>query len=106
MSTNIPLARKQLQEIAKGLRNSALPRFDAAGQIDEIVDTLMIRSFTGRKAPTKHRKMTDEIAADVRIYAAQNPAFSHEEIAKPFDINAGRVSEVLAGKRFVAGRAV
>ena len=100
MSTDIPRARKELKEIASGLADR-----DAAAAIEAIVDTLMIRSFTGRKTPVKHRRMTDELAFEVRTFTNMHPTMSHEEIGRLFDINAGRVSEVMAGKRFVNGRA-
>lgn len=106
MSTDIPQARDLLKQIATDLRSGDVSKEDAAIAVEWIVDALMIRSFTGRKTPTKHRKMTDEIAVYVRRCAEAHPTLSHEEIARRFDINAGRVSEVLSGKRFVEGRAV
>jgi predicted XRE-type DNA-binding protein len=43
--------------------------------------------------------MSDELAADIRWYAARYPGLSQAEIAKKCGCNQGRVSEVLKGKR-------
>lgn len=106
MSTNIPEARNRLLDIASRLRNGEGLRWEAANEIESIVCTLMIREFTGRKTPVKHRRMTNELAAEVCDFARRNANLSHEEIARQFDINAGRVSEALSGKRFRQGRPI
>jgi hypothetical protein len=102
MSTDIPRARKELKEIAAGLDD-----LFAAAAILSIVDTLMVRTFSGRKTRAKHQRMNDEIAERVRRFAAERPDLSQVEIGRMFNINGGRVSEALAGKTYDAsGRVV
>jgi predicted XRE-type DNA-binding protein len=43
--------------------------------------------------------MTAELAEEIRDYAAANPGMSHQAIAEVFNVNHGRVSEAIKGKR-------
>ena len=52
-----------------------------------------------RKARRRRRKVTPEIIASVKQMAAQFPDMLLDEIAQAHDIDGGRVSEILAGKR-------
>ena len=52
-----------------------------------------------RKARRRRRKVTPEIVASVKQMAAQFPDMLLDEIAQAHDIDGGRVSEILAGKR-------
>ena len=88
-----------LRKIAADIRGS-LPQ--QAHDIEWIIDTLMVRSFSGRKTKAKHQRMNDELADRVRRFAATRPDLSQVEIGRLFNINGGRVSEALAGKRYDA----
>ncbi len=86
----------RIPEVAKELRELAvehdLPR------LAELADELKRRKRAPRTLP-KSTPMTPELADDIREYRAENPDASQREIAEHFDINPGRVSEVLIGKR-------
>lgn len=58
----------------------------------------MYRRFFGR-VPSTSRRVTKGLRGAVCAYAASNPDVSHQEIATLFDVNLGRVSEILHGKR-------
>ena len=51
------------------------------------------------RAPVTSRRVTAEIHASVRTMAEDFPELSHQEIAEAHNINIGRVSEILHGKR-------
>ena len=61
---------------------------------------LMTRDPPVRRAHPHSRPMTTKIAAAVRRYARDNPGAPFTDIAAHFDVNPGRVSEVLNGKTF------
>ena len=49
----------------------------------------------------KRNRLTAELAAEIKKLAATTQLYQHE-IAAMLGLNQGRVSEVLAGKRFAA----
>lgn len=51
------------------------------------------------RAPVTSCRITEDVKRSVRIYANQHPEASHQEIAEAHNINIGRVSEILHGKR-------
>lgn len=52
-----------------------------------------------RRAPDTSRRMTPELRGRLRDYALANPDVTYQKIAEEFGVNAGRVSEAVAGKR-------
>lgn len=85
----------RIPEIADRLRDLAAERGlpELAGLADEL------RRRPSQRAPARSTPMSDELAADIRWYAARYPGLSQAEIAKKCGCNQGRVSEVLKGKR-------
>lgn len=68
------------------------PRFDGAL-------ALTYRDTAGRKrAKANVRRMTADLAEEVRQFAYANPEMSYLQIAEHFDINPGRVSEAMTGE--------
>lgn len=69
--------------------------------IEELYDLAeeLKRQPAVRRAPVQSASMTDELAAAIRAYAAAYPTASFTTIARVFEVNAGRVSEILRGKR-------
>jgi len=43
--------------------------------------------------------MTPDLAEEIREYAQANPGMSHQAIGEVFNVNHGRVSEAIIGKR-------
>lgn len=54
---------------------------------------------TYERAPTRSRRITQKLRAEVLTYRHENPTASFQDIANAFGINPGRVSEILHGKR-------
>ena len=91
--SNIPHAREVLK--------SALA-MDDAGDV-RIAIELALRHMTRekytRKAKVTSMSVTPEVKSMVHDYAAENPAASMQQIGNLFNLNPGRISEILAGKR-------
>lgn len=85
-----------LIEVAKRLRELG----DQFGmpELHELANEIPRRPPVTR-APVTSRKVTPQMAEDIRIVHEINPTWSQSRIGRLFGVNAGRVSEVLAGKR-------
>ncbi|WP_345820463.1 hypothetical protein ABC766_00205 [Methylobacterium fujisawaense] len=86
----------RIPEIADRLREVAaeqgLP--ELAGLADELR-----RRPAGPKPPTVSQPMSEDLAEAIRSLKAANPRLTQVEIARRCQVNQGRVSEVLKGKR-------
>ncbi|MGA2313867.1 MAG: hypothetical protein ABSF87_16105 [Xanthobacteraceae bacterium] len=91
----IPEVAKRMREIAK-LIQSDHP--GESGELLELADELK-RRFSGPRAPATSTPMTPELAEEIREYAEANPSMSHQAIGEVFNVNLGRVSEAIIGKR-------
>jgi hypothetical protein len=91
--SNIPYAREVLK--------SALAMDDARDvrAAIELALGYMTRQTYTRKADVTSGRVTPEVKSMVHDYAAENPDASMQSIGNMFNINIGRVSEILAGKR-------
>ena len=92
MASDIPRAR-QLLRTALALR----PDHDVAEYIKSALNC-MTREYNKPRAEIEAKSITKEIADDVLHYYHQNPTTSCKKIGEIFDINQGRVSEIIAGK--------
>lgn len=103
MSTDIPRARYLLQAV---LDNCALSR-GARADIEEAL-TLMTRPpLTARRQTRVKSKAIDaNMVSQIRQLAEDPRRFSQQEIAVMLGTNAGRVSEVLTGRRDDSGELV
>ena len=60
----------------------------------------MYRDYSlGRKAPKQSDPVTEGVKRSIKIYASTHPDVTQQDIATMFNVNAGRVSEILTGKR-------
>lgn len=93
--SDIATAREMLLLIADSLKDRE-PRVAVA--IEHIVEKLMHRTYTKRKAPTSSEPMTPEGAEAIRQVYAVNPEMPVQYIADIFKVNQGCVSEAIAEK--------
>ena len=91
----IPEVAKRMREIAEQIQND-YPNLSS--ELFELADELK-RRFSGPRAPASSTRMTPELAEEIREYADANPNMSHQAIAEVFNVNHGRVSEAIKGKR-------
>jgi hypothetical protein len=85
----IPEVREELHKIAKDF---SIPR------LHQLADELVRRS-TVRRARPQSVRVTDELESSIRAFAKRQPQLSFVEIARYFNVNPGRVSEAIAGRR-------
>jgi hypothetical protein len=85
----IPQIRARMHELADILK---------CKELHELADATKRRKPV-RRAPPVHAVVTTKLAQEVRDYAARYPSAHLSEIGLKFDLNQGRVSEILAGKR-------
>lgn len=91
----------RIPDIAIGLFSTALdPRLpaDLSERLNTYAAELRRRNNGERRRP-QSATFTPELAAQIRAYHAANPNLTQAAIARHFNVNNGRVSEALHGKR-------
>lgn len=71
---------------------------EIAAEINALAKHMSRRKTLSRTPPTS-TKMNRIVAARIKAYKRHHPDWSHQQIAVRVGVNAGRVSEVLRGKR-------
>ena len=97
MSLTIPQVRDRLNELVLRQRELADEQQSIAREIESLIQHMYRRSYN--RAPVTSRRVTAEIHSSVRSMAEDFPELSHQEIAEAHNINIGRVSEILHGRR-------
>ena len=91
---DVPAARELLQQALEFEMQD-----EARTLITDALD-LMYRDYSlGRKAPKQSAPITEGVKRSIQIYASTHPQMTQQDIATMFNVNAGRVSEILTGKR-------
>jgi len=96
--SNIPTARQHLQAIAKRLQVGNITKPEAAREIRSTMQ-LLVRKPPVRRAPRVKKYVTQRLIREICAYARLHPSMHLQDIATHFDVNIGRVSEILNGKR-------
>jgi hypothetical protein len=86
----------RLPEIAERLRALAVDL--NCEELNQLANEIGRRP-SGTRAPPTSATMTDQLREEIRAFAAANPGMSQAEIGAYFNVNPGRVSETLKGKR-------
>jgi hypothetical protein len=86
----IPEVRDRLYELGSEI---GLP------ELFKLADQLWRRQPGRPRAPVQHRRVTPELKAQIRAFAAEHPEMSEDKIGVRFGVNQGRVSEALFGFR-------
>lgn len=85
----------RLPDIAVRLKE--LSRHHDIPELSVLADHMKRRR--SEKAPVTSAPMTDELRDQIRLYKEAKPSLSQAEIGRVFNVNPGRVSEALRGKR-------
>jgi hypothetical protein len=86
----------RIPEIAERLRDLAAER--GLPELTGLADELRRRP-SGDRAPRRSQRMTDALAEQLRACWEANPHLSQAEIGRIHNVNPGRVSEAVRGKR-------
>ena len=97
MKLTIPQIREEVQQLTAESTQLARRQVQINARLNALMQETYRRSYT--RTPVKNKRITAVIRASVRAMAAANPDASHQEIADVHNINPGRVSEILHGKR-------
>ena len=92
MSSDIPTARKLLDEAIASIKNERQLALLRRAR------SLMTRASPKQRASVQKR-MNDDIVASIKLMRHSNPDMHQSDIAAALDVNPGRVSEVLNGKK-------
>jgi hypothetical protein len=96
--SNIPEARDLIEDlmhdVANGVQHSQPELFCKLGMIL----SRLYRKPPIRKAERHSQPMTPELAAAIRAFANRNQSMPFQTIGQRFNVNAGRVTEVLQGE--------
>jgi hypothetical protein len=97
MKLTIPQIREEVQQLTS--ESTALTRRQI--QINARINALMQETYrrSYSRAPVTSKRITNAVRLSVWAMAKDNPDASHQEIAEAHNINIGRVSEILHGKR-------
>lgn len=93
----IPQVRKRLLEIAGHIKRNVSD--ELGDELFEMVEDLKRRAPVRRATKDSGRDLTEEVVREVRQYAENFPDMSYMELSVALNVNAGRISEILAGKR-------
>jgi hypothetical protein len=93
----IPQIREEVQQLTVESTQLARRQIQINARLNALMQETYRRSYS--RAPTTSRRITADVRASVRHVAANNPDMAHQDIAEAHNINIGRVSEILHGKR-------
>lgn len=110
--SNVPKAREEVRE-AMAMLGAILADLDKlqdavsemvadvqyAFEQLEAAEGRLVRKAPVRKASVQSVKLTPKLAKEIRSYAKKHKILSFAAIAQKFNVNPGRVSEVLNGKK-------
>ena len=93
----IPQIRELIGELTEESKKLARRQLYIAQKINQLAEETRRRSYD--RAPVTSRRVTAAVRNSVREMAEQFPDLSHQAIVEAHDINIGRISEILHGKR-------
>lgn len=94
----IPEVRKQLSAAADALREGKSPK-SIAKKLDFLVTELWRRKPRRKAGAAIRTKITPELKARIRAYSKAHPKQDMQEVGNHFNVNPGRVSEIVSGFR-------
>ena len=96
--SNIPKARDMLEDlihdVCNGVQHTQAELYSRLGHIK----SHLYRKPPIRRADPQSAPMTPELAASIKAFAIRNKDMSFQAIGQRFNVNSGRVTEVLQGE--------
>lgn len=96
--SNIPQARALLQHMINCAKDGYPLSPEQLVESLEYILPLLHRKTAIRKAEPQSAPMTPELAASIKAFAIRNKDMSFQAIGQRFNVNSGRVTEVLQGE--------
>lgn len=94
--SDIPAARERINNLITYIQlEGRNTEWDQVVLELNAVEALLYRKPPVRKAEAQSQSMTPELAASIRAFAKRNEHMSFQAIGQRFNVNGGRVSEVL-----------
>jgi hypothetical protein len=95
----IPEVRRSLAQAADELREGKSPKI-IARRLDYLTTELWRRAPRQRTGtPVIRRRLTPELKQEIRAYVRKHPKQDWQEVGNHFNVNPGRISEVMKGHR-------
>jgi hypothetical protein len=94
----IPEVRDEIAMINSRLMEISREMQDAIERLAALNEELVRRSPVN-VAPRSSTRMTPSLRQQINVYATANPGKTLSDIGKMFNVNPGRVSEAVRGKR-------
>ena len=94
--SDVPLVRDRLEQIVVEIENGY--PYDDVAELRKMIE-LLKREKPVFKAKAEHAKLTPKLVAFIKRARRAHPDWPLDRIADVADVNVGRVSEVLRGKR-------
>ena len=102
MTPEAPRGELRIPDIRERLIALAISRTDI--QADVRTELKQLAEATRRRVTKRTKRVvakaiTEELAAEIRIFAMAHPDLTYFEIARRFGVAGGRISEVMHGRR-------
>lgn len=97
--SNIPEARRRLEWICDGLDNGLIAPESASAMVRDKVLALMTRAYSRKRSERVSDPILSTTIEEVQTYVDANPDEALHKVAERFNLNPGRISEILSGKR-------
>lgn len=95
----IPEVRRQLSQAADDLRTGARKPEQIAKLLDFLVTELWRKKSRRKVSKPIRTPLTPEKKIEIRAFARAHKDMDLQEIANHFNVNPGRVSEIVSGHR-------
>lgn len=96
----IPEVRKQLSQAADDLRTGKRKPAQIAKLLDVLVTELWRNRNPRRKTGKPVRtRLTPELKQEIKQFVKEHPTMDFQEVGNQFNVNSGRISEIVSGHR-------
>jgi len=91
--SDIPQARERLTALAEAMADSG--KHDWAAEVADIVEMMHRKRIKKIKASATSHKITPNLALEIYNFCHNRPEISNQRVAEIFNVNQGRVTEIL-----------
>jgi len=96
--SDIPHAREILEQLLIDMENGHFDRMHVRASVQAALQLMYRKKHKRKKAPRAAKRVSVEIRDAVIQCVTENPSISTRELSEKYDVNQGRISEILAGQ--------